>query len=361
MSRAHLKSCNYVVRQWLDRLSSPSFHDDLPAKMIQEFVQSLPISTALTPYSGNGIDMEVLMIFQTLRNWQNVRGVPTHTDIVMPFKMHSTGAMGIFNIGFLLCNIYRSFISDGESKVEICALSFKIGIDYGVGFAAFAGVSPAWIERAETTPMFDVVPGLTETFVMTWPLCRDDLSTTQCVHHTLKESRSTPLTNADCGFFSYNAVFVSVKDKTSKSNTSSTETYETMKRPLMTPDNRDIKQYLHIKDHVEGTRRLKKRRLNSIRHVPIEPKPRIAEDGAANSFWFPFCYESSNIVVLNELLKFDNDATYGPGAGSTRLERYKRALLLGLHPPEHLLWILENIDRDLNHPWRLTRITGLLL
>lgn len=41
MSRSHLKSCNYVVRRWLGKLSTTSLDDVLPAKMIQEFVQSL--------------------------------------------------------------------------------------------------------------------------------------------------------------------------------------------------------------------------------------------------------------------------------------------------------------------------------
>lgn len=129
------------------------------------------------------------MIFQSSRYWLNVRGVPLHADIVMPFKVYSTGAMGILDISFILCNIYKSFIADGEPKFEICALSFKDQLDYCVGFAAFAGVSTAWIERARTTPTFDVIPGLTETFIMTWPLCRDDLASTQCVELTLKESR----------------------------------------------------------------------------------------------------------------------------------------------------------------------------
>ncbi|KAJ3900396.1 hypothetical protein F5879DRAFT_1025448 [Lentinula edodes] len=297
MSRTHLKSCNHVVRRWLDRLESAPFDDALPAQMIHEFIQSLPISPELTPCVGTGIRVKMLMIFQTSNDWLNVRGVPTHADIVMSFKVYSSGDIGIYDISFLLCNIYRSFLTDDEPQFQICALSFNVGGDYSVGFAAFAGVSAKWIERAETTPTFDIVPDLTETFVTTWPLCRDDLSAAKVVNLTLKESR--------------------------------------MKKSHESTGNQSIKEYLVIENKVKGRRRLKKRRLDSVRHIPITPQPHVAQKGSAQSFWFPFCYESSNTVVLNELLVFDNDATYGPGAGSTRLERYERATLLGLEPPEH--------------------------
>lgn len=131
----------------------------------------------------------MLIIFQTSNNWLNVRGVPTHADIVMSFKVYSSGDIGIYDISFLLCNIYQSFLADDEPQFQICALSFNVGGDYSVGFAAFAGVSARWIERAETTPTFDIVPDLTGTFVTTWPLCRDDLSVAKVVNLTLKESR----------------------------------------------------------------------------------------------------------------------------------------------------------------------------
>lgn len=206
MSRTHLKSCNSVMRRWLDRLHSASIDNTLPAEMIREFIQSLvrslhmsfnlrslcyckPISPALTPCVGTGIHVKILMIFQTSNNWLNVRGVPTHADIVMPFRVFSSGDIGLYDISFLLCNVYQSFLIDDGPRFQLCALSFNVGIDCCVGFAAFAGVSSRWIERAETTPMFDIVPGLSQTFVMTWPLCRDDLSAAEFVHLTLKESR----------------------------------------------------------------------------------------------------------------------------------------------------------------------------
>ncbi|KAJ4477723.1 hypothetical protein C8J55DRAFT_561315 [Lentinula edodes] len=189
MSRTHLKSCNHVVRRWLDRLQSTSFNDALPAEMIREFIQSLPVSPKLAPFVGTGIRVKILMIFQTSNNWLNVRRVPTHADIVMSFKVYSSGDIGIYDISFLLCNIYQSFLADKEPRFQICALSFNVDGDYSVGFAAFTGVSARWIQRAETTPTFDIVPGLTETFVTTWPLCRDDISAAKFVNLTLKESR----------------------------------------------------------------------------------------------------------------------------------------------------------------------------
>ncbi|KAJ3887460.1 hypothetical protein GG344DRAFT_80710 [Lentinula edodes] len=126
-----------------------------------------PVSPGLAPYVGTGIRVKILMIFQTSNNWLNVRGVPTHADIVMSFKVYSSGDIGIYDISFLLCNIYQSFFANEEPRFQICALLFNVDGNYSVGFAAFTGVSARWIQRAETTPTFDIVPGLTETFVTT--------------------------------------------------------------------------------------------------------------------------------------------------------------------------------------------------
>lgn len=112
-----------------------------------------------------------------------------HADIVVPFRVYAGGDQAIFNIAILVCNLQRSFLTDGEPKSNLCALSFTINTGVCVGFVAFAGILPDWIVRAETTPMFDVIPDIQNTYISTWPLCRDDLATENLVLLTLKESR----------------------------------------------------------------------------------------------------------------------------------------------------------------------------
>ncbi|KAJ3915069.1 hypothetical protein F5877DRAFT_70182 [Lentinula edodes] len=319
-SKTYLKTCNFVIRYWLDRLQSAALHDILPSPMIQHFVRSMPITTSGSPHVGCSADVEILMIFQTIDSWIGVRGVPMHADIVVPFRIYAGGDQAIFNIATLVCNLQRSFLTDGEPKSNVCALSFTIDISICVGFVAFADISPNWIVRAETTPMFDVIPDIKDTYISTWPLCRDDLATANLVFLTLKESREK---------------------------------------------NRKILEFMTSDNPARGYRRLKKRRLNIVQcRQPLLDHSidydKNNQKSNENSLWFPFCEEASNAIVLNELVNFDNDLTFGPGAGSTRLERYRRAVLLGLQPPEQLEWILEIVDRDVEHPWRLTRITRLL-
>ncbi|KAJ3913993.1 hypothetical protein F5877DRAFT_83237 [Lentinula edodes] len=108
--------------------------------------------------------------------WYGPRGIPTHAEMVIPFTVFSVGTRAVSDMAFLVCNLARSLITDEEPNANICSLSFEAQEDKGVGYVAFTGVSPFWFKRAETTPMFDVMQDSPDSFIMTWPLFRDDLT-----------------------------------------------------------------------------------------------------------------------------------------------------------------------------------------
>ncbi|KAJ4478726.1 hypothetical protein C8J55DRAFT_561072 [Lentinula edodes] len=191
MSRSRLTACNSVVRQWLQKMGVSVLHEDLPEQMIADFVVSLPLGMRTPISPGSGVHLEAIMIFQKVEHWYETRGIPTHTDMVILFTVFSAGSRAISDMAFLVCNIARSFIADREPKAEICSLSFETQKDKGVGYVAFTGVSPFWFIRAETTPMFDIMQDCPDSFIMTWPLCRNDLSCKFHIEDTL--SRARPL------------------------------------------------------------------------------------------------------------------------------------------------------------------------
>ncbi|KAJ4493169.1 hypothetical protein C8J55DRAFT_485855 [Lentinula edodes] len=151
-------------------------HEDLPEQMIADFVTSLPLGLHSPIAPSSGIHLEALMIFQKVEYWYGPRGIPTHVDIVIPFTVFSVGTRAVSDMAFLVCNLARSLITDKEPNAKICSLSFEVQENKGVGYVAFTGVSPFWFKRAETTPMFDVMQDSPDSFIMTWPLFRDDLT-----------------------------------------------------------------------------------------------------------------------------------------------------------------------------------------
>ncbi|KAJ4464303.1 hypothetical protein C8J55DRAFT_530231 [Lentinula edodes] len=189
MSRSRLTACNSVVRQWLQKMEVSLLHEDLPEQMIADFVVSLRLGMRMPISPSSGVRLEAMVIFQKVDHWHGTRGIPTHADLVVPFTVFSAGTRAISDMAFLVCNLARSFITDREPKAEICSLSFETQEDKGVGYVAFTGVSPLSFIRAETTPMFDIVQGSPDSFVMTWPLCRDDLSRKFHIVDTLSRAR----------------------------------------------------------------------------------------------------------------------------------------------------------------------------
>ncbi|SAL95506.1 hypothetical protein [Absidia glauca] len=63
---------------------------------------------------------------------------------------------------------------------------------------------------------------------------------------------------------------------------------------------------------------------------------------------FSSVHQDERSEVAKQLCGFDLDYAFGPCVGLTRLQRWDRAVRLGLDPPQHIRKLLLNTDGSLN-------------
>ncbi|KAJ3859087.1 hypothetical protein EV359DRAFT_68469, partial [Lentinula novae-zelandiae] len=260
-------------------------HEDLPEQMIADFVTSLPLGLHLPIAPSSGIHLEALMIFQKVEYWYGPRGIPTHADMVIPFTVFS------------------------ENK--------------GVGYVAFTGVSPFWFKRAETTPMFDIMQDSPDSFIMTWPLFRDNLTQEFHIVNTLSHTslRRVPF---ELMIASTAAV-----------------------RPLLKRSEGTIIIVPAVEAEATcwGDTQMPKQDTKISMYMVSKPAKRKFHDasvgagGTANAMqqvtsMRPTIESPEGIELLAKLLAFNNDSSFGPCVGAPQLLRWERAHYMNLNPPK---------------------------
>ncbi|KAJ3845933.1 hypothetical protein EV368DRAFT_70315 [Lentinula lateritia] len=229
----------------------------------------------------------------------------------MSFCLFLGGYCAVANVAFLLGHLAEGLMRDQEST-ELSGISYCTSADCCFGYMTFLSVYPAWYNRASTTPFFEPFDGAVDTYITTWPLLQDRLSTNAIVSTTIADVKITlkVKTGGHCGNY-----------------------------------------------RIVTNNRMKKRKivLQELRVLGD------SGDGLSKVFFVGKESDRGGVAALSHLCAFDQlIVKYGPSLGMTRKFRWDCAKNLGLSPPEEVLGLLLQLEGINYHPWMYSGLTLLL-
>ncbi|KAH7871978.1 uncharacterized protein C8R40DRAFT_1174050 [Lentinula edodes] len=135
---------------------------------------------------ASGPHIRSLLVYQR----QEVSGQSLLVDcneLLVSFRLFSEETSVVTDVAYLIGSLADGLAQDQE-RLDVSTISYHTAGDSCVGYVVFCSVSDAWFNRAKTTPMFEPY-GSNETYVATWPLLEQRLSTEELIARTINEAR----------------------------------------------------------------------------------------------------------------------------------------------------------------------------
>ncbi|KAJ3850136.1 hypothetical protein EV368DRAFT_66846 [Lentinula lateritia] len=345
-SESQLDACNECLRTWRTVADCSGY---VPTHIVKLIEDSLPKPLEYLPSDyASGPHIKVLLIYQ--RHDIGSRGLPLDRNgLQVSFRLFRGGCGIVTDVAFLLACMINGLDQDGEHP-GLATLSYCTSADYCIGYMIFASVSDSWFDRARTTPMFEVQVGPTDTFVATWPLYDDCLSTEALIRVTMNDiDLREEMFDASSAYFTFLLVTI-IGDCSAKCGwvlihcllmygCNCTAAVEIKSQSV------DMRR-VSLLDYLVPRDPVCREPLGKVSHgkrtTPLAKRP-VVLSKLRSDLRYGLCsddefeigreFEPVGLNALHRLRAFDHEITYGPSLGMTRMFRWNRANLLGLHPP----------------------------
>lgn len=107
-------------------------------------------------------------------------------DLLVSFRLFTGGCHALTDLAYLVGCLAEGLLQDREIAA-LSGISYCTTSDCCFGYLIFSSISEAWFERAASTPFFEPWGEKIDTYIATWPLCRDEFCTDTLIRTTIDD------------------------------------------------------------------------------------------------------------------------------------------------------------------------------